>query len=72
MNLKRNIRLYGGIIGSTMLIIAQIFNLTEGNLNSKQIIGAYGSIFVAIGVFISIIPDIKYFIDNLQAKKEKK
>ena len=58
MNLKRNIRIFAGIIGSVMLIVAQIFNLTEGNLNTKQIVGAYLSIFVAVCVFASIIPDI--------------
>ena len=58
MNLKRNIRIIAGIIGSPLVIIAQIYTLIEGNLNSKQIIGAYGSIFVAVCVFASIIPDI--------------
>jgi len=41
-----------------MVIIAQIYNLIESNLNSKQIIGAYMTIFVAICVFVSILPDI--------------
>jgi len=58
MNFKRNIRIIAGIIGSPMVIIAQIYNLIESNLNSKQIIGAYMTIFVAICVFVSILPDI--------------
>jgi len=58
MELIRKIRIVAGIIGAPMLIVAQIFNLIEGNLNSKQIAGAYLSIFIALCVFVYIIPDL--------------
>jgi hypothetical protein len=58
MELKRKIRIIVGIIGGPILIVAQIFNLIEGNLNSKQIAGAYLSIFIALCVSTPIIHDL--------------
>ena len=58
MNLKQKIRVIAGIVGGPMVIIAQIFILFENNLTSKQTIGAYLTIFIAICVLISILPDL--------------
>lgn len=61
MTIKEKIRLYAGLIGGPVLIIAQIANLTENTLTTKQIVGAYLSLLVAVFVMLSIIPDIKKF-----------
>lgn len=59
MILKEKIRIYAALIGSPMLLIAQIFNLAENNLTTKQSVGSYLSILIALLVFVSIIPDLK-------------
>ncbi len=59
MILKEKIRIYAALVGSPMLLIAQIFNLTENNLTTKQSVGSYLSILIALLVFVSIIPDLK-------------
>lgn len=58
MNLKQKIRIYAGLIGGPVLITAQIFNLGENSLTTRQTVGAYLSILVALFVFASIIPDL--------------
>jgi len=58
MNLKQKIRVIAGIVGGPIVIIVQIFILFENNLTSKQTIGAYLTIFIAICVLISILPDL--------------